>query len=177
MWTFLLWEDSFSVWVFVGLFVILVWGKFVQQLLTEKPIAKVDTDIARINSKGTSRRALWAAHFGYFAYRIPRTLLVISLQNAGSIIITASIFSFLFIFIRSFLWGSVGDPSYSISWGVLARYSLFNWYATGIWWTAMFQGIAIVLTVLSLNFLGVWLRERLGPPLSHREDGVAEAAA
>ena len=42
---------------------------------------------------------------------------------------------------------------------------------------ALFPGIAIVLTVLSLNFLGEWLRERYDPPPSSRQDGAAEASA
>jgi peptide/nickel transport system permease protein len=33
------------------------------------------------------------------------------------------------------------------------------------WWVAMFPGIAIMLTVLSLNLLGDWLRDRLDPKL------------
>ena len=33
------------------------------------------------------------------------------------------------------------------------------------WWVAMFPGIAIMLTVLSLNLLGDWLRDHLDPKL------------
>lgn len=33
------------------------------------------------------------------------------------------------------------------------------------WWVAMFPGLAILLTVLSLNLLGDWLRDRLDPKL------------
>jgi peptide/nickel transport system permease protein len=33
------------------------------------------------------------------------------------------------------------------------------------WWIAMFPGLAIMLTVLSLNLLGDWLRDYLDPKL------------
>jgi peptide/nickel transport system permease protein len=33
------------------------------------------------------------------------------------------------------------------------------------WWVAFFPGLAILLTVLSMNLLGDWLRGRLDPKL------------
>ncbi len=33
------------------------------------------------------------------------------------------------------------------------------------WWVSLFPGLAIMLTVLSLNLLGDWLRDRLDPKL------------
>jgi peptide/nickel transport system permease protein len=33
------------------------------------------------------------------------------------------------------------------------------------WWVSMFPGLAIMLTVLSLNLLGDWLRDHLDPKL------------
>jgi peptide/nickel transport system permease protein len=35
------------------------------------------------------------------------------------------------------------------------------------WWVALFPGLAIMLTVLSLNLLGDWLRDHLDPKLKH----------
>ncbi|MGH8055969.1 MAG: ABC transporter permease subunit, partial [Candidatus Entotheonellia bacterium] len=35
------------------------------------------------------------------------------------------------------------------------------------WWVSMFPGLAIMLTVLSLNLLGDWLRDHLDPKLRH----------
>jgi peptide/nickel transport system permease protein len=39
-----------------------------------------------------------------------------------------------------------------------------NYIATE-WWVSMFPGLAILLVVMSLNFLGDWLRDRLDPRL------------
>ena len=35
------------------------------------------------------------------------------------------------------------------------------------WWVAMFPGVAILLTVLSLNLFGDWVRDRLDPKLQN----------
>lgn len=34
------------------------------------------------------------------------------------------------------------------------------------WWISVFPGIAIFLTVTSLNFLGDWVRDKLDPRLN-----------
>jgi peptide/nickel transport system permease protein len=33
------------------------------------------------------------------------------------------------------------------------------------WWIALFPGLAMLLTVLAVNLLGDWLRDRLDPKL------------
>jgi peptide/nickel transport system permease protein len=35
----------------------------------------------------------------------------------------------------------------------------------GFWWIATFPGLAIMLTVMSLNLFGDWLRDKLDPRL------------
>ncbi len=40
-------------------------------------------------------------------------------------------------------------------------------YIRAAWWMAVFPGLALVLTVLSINLLGDWLREYLDPRLRH----------
>jgi peptide/nickel transport system permease protein len=36
-------------------------------------------------------------------------------------------------------------------------------YMQTAWWVSVFPGIAIMLTVLGLNLLGDWLRDRIDP--------------
>jgi peptide/nickel transport system permease protein len=36
---------------------------------------------------------------------------------------------------------------------------------TDSWWVSFFPGLAILLTVLSINLLGDWLRDKLDPKL------------
>ena len=36
-------------------------------------------------------------------------------------------------------------------------------FVTDAWWLSFFPGLAILLTVLSMNLLGDWLRDKLDP--------------
>lgn len=52
------------------------------------------------------------------------------------------------------------DPTIP-SWGGMLSDS--RNYITTAWWTAVFPGLAIMLTVLGFNLLGDWIRDRLDP--------------
>lgn len=54
------------------------------------------------------------------------------------------------------------DPTIP-SWGGMLADS--RNYITTAWWTSVFPGIAIMVTVLGFNLLGDWLRDRLDPNL------------
>ncbi|MEC9013596.1 MAG: ABC transporter permease, partial [Chloroflexota bacterium] len=41
--------------------------------------------------------------------------------------------------------------------------------AGGVWWISTFPGVAIMLTVMSLNLFGDWLRDKLDPRLRQLE--------
>jgi len=58
----------------------------------------------------------------------------------------------------------VGLPPTTPSWGGLL--SAGRNYLAQAWWVATFPGLAIMLTVLSINILGDWLRDRLDPSLA-----------
>ena len=53
------------------------------------------------------------------------------------------------------------------SWGIMLADG--REYMRAGWWMAIFPGLALVLTVLSINLLGDWLREYLDPRLRHNE--------
>ncbi|WP_055744199.1 ABC transporter permease [Brevibacillus choshinensis] len=61
----------------------------------------------------------------------------------------------------------LGDPM-SWSWGTILQ----NAHATGViihaWWLALFPSVAIVVLVLSFNFLGIGINEALNPRLRKR---------
>jgi peptide/nickel transport system permease protein len=73
-----------------------------------------------------------------------------TLQLGTTIIIEASL---------SFL--GLGVPPPDPSWGGMLADG--RPYLTTSWWIAVFPGVAIMLTVLSVNLLGDWLRVRLDP--------------
>lgn len=61
----------------------------------------------------------------------------------------------------------LGDPM-SWSWGTILQ----NAHSTGViinaWWLALFPSIAIIILVLSFNFLGIGINEALNPRLRKR---------
>ena len=47
-----------------------------------------------------------------------------------------------------------------------------NQLLSGSWWLAVFPGLAIMFTVVSLNILGDWLRDFLDPRLRGSGQGL-----
>lgn len=77
-------------------------------------------------------------------------LVVGTLELARVILLEASL---------SFLGMGVQPPS--PSWGRMLAEG--RTYIATAWWISTFPGLAIVLTVLSINFVGDWLRDRFDP--------------
>ncbi len=80
-------------------------------------------------------------------------LVVGTLELARVILLEASL---------SFLGMGVQPPS--PSWGRMLAEG--RTYIATAWWISTFPGLAIVLTVLSINFVGDWLRDRFDPRMS-----------
>jgi peptide/nickel transport system permease protein len=59
----------------------------------------------------------------------------------------------------------VGVPPPTPTWGNMLADG--RAYVASAWWLATFPGLAIVLTVLSINVIGDWLRDLLDPRLRH----------
>jgi ABC-type dipeptide/oligopeptide/nickel transport system permease subunit len=57
----------------------------------------------------------------------------------------------------------VGIPPPTPSWGVMVADG--RGLIERAWWVSILPGIAILVTVLSLNILGDWVRDRLDPKL------------
>lgn len=81
-------------------------------------------------------------------------LIVIASFNIASVILSEAALSFL----------GLGVPPTVPTWGGMLAESRDQLLA-GRWWLAIFPGIAIMLTVLSFNILGDWLRDFLDPRL------------
>jgi peptide/nickel transport system permease protein len=78
-------------------------------------------------------------------------LIIITTFQVAQIIIAEASLSFL----------GLGAGTSSVSWGTLMADGRKD-LATS-WWIATMPGIAIMLTVLSINLLGDWLRDELDP--------------
>ncbi len=83
---------------------------------------------------------------------MPTAIVLATLQVANMIIAEASL-SFLGLGIEPDIpsWGSMLSDG--------------RGYISTAWWVATFPGIAIMLTVLSINLIGDWLRDSLDPRL------------
>lgn len=86
-------------------------------------------------------------------YVLPNTFSVIIVQtslNAAQAILAEASLSFM----------GLGLSAEMASWGAMLRGG-FSYLSRGAWWLSVFPGMAIMLTVLGLNFLGDGLRDAL----------------
>jgi peptide/nickel transport system permease protein len=84
-------------------------------------------------------------------------LTVIASFNVASVILAEASLSFL----------GLGVPPQTPTWGSMLAQSRDQLIANR-WWLAVFPGMAIVVTVLSFNIIGDWLRDLLDPRLKER---------
>jgi peptide/nickel transport system permease protein len=84
-------------------------------------------------------------------------LTVMATFNVAGVILTEASLSFL----------GLGVPPSVPTWGGMLAESRDTLLANK-WWLAVFPGLAIMLTVLSFNILGDWLRDVMDPRLKER---------
>jgi peptide/nickel transport system permease protein len=84
---------------------------------------------------------------------VVNTIVVLATLRVGGLILAEASLSFL----------GAGIPSATPTWGNMISEGR-EWLSTA-WWIAVFPGIAILLVVMSMNFLGDWLRDRWDPKL------------
>jgi len=105
----------------------------------------------------TALRVLGASHLRVMLRHIlpnlVSSIVVVATLETANVIILESGLSFL---------GLGVDPR-TPSWGTML--SDGRDYVTSAWWLATFPGVAITVTVLCINVLGDWLRDRLDPRL------------
>ena len=102
---------------------------------------------------GCSPARVMATHL--FPNLLDSWVVMITLQ-VGLIVLSEAALGFL----------GAGVPPPTPSWGSLVSDGR-NFVDTA-WWISFFPGLAIGLLVLSVNYLGDWLRDRMDPQLRHR---------
>jgi peptide/nickel transport system permease protein len=102
--------------------------------------------LARI--AGCSTATIFARHL---LPNILNTLLVLASLQVGQVIIFEASLSFL----------GLGIQSPDVSWGLMLADA--RNYITNAWWAITLPGVAIMLTCLSANLIGDWLRDTLDP--------------
>jgi len=94
-----------------------------------------------------------------------RTVFRHILPNAFTPLLVVATFAVpqMIIFEAGMSFLGVGMPAQVVSWGTLVADG--RAYLDQAWWITTFPGLAIMLTVLSVNLLGDWMRDRLDPRL------------
>lgn len=140
--------------VVMGLMVLLAWSGFVRNVRADVLVIKENDYVAAARVAGASNLRILAKHI--FPGTIG-TVTVIASLSVGGLILSEATLSFL----------GAGIPSPTPSWGNMI--SEGRDYLQTAWWTSVFPGFALFLTVMSLNFFGDWLRDRLDPKLRQIE--------
>jgi peptide/nickel transport system permease protein len=128
------------------------------QWVTYARIARGSTIAEREREHITASRAMGASNRHILLRgilpNITAPLIVIASFNVASVILSEATLSFL----------GLGVPPTVPTWGGMLAESR-DQLLGGSWWLAVFPGLCIVSTVLSLNILGDWLRDFLDPRL------------
>ena len=141
---------SFSTVIIV--LVVLLWARYARLVRAETLSIKERDFIARARVAGASHMRIMGR---YIFPNVVNSLLVLATLQVGYVILLESALSFL----------GAGLPRPTPAWGLMIADG--RELIVTAWWVSMFPGLAIMLTVLSLNLLGDWLRDHLDPKLRH----------
>jgi peptide/nickel transport system permease protein len=119
-------------------------------------------DAARVIGTGT-----WRIMFRHVLRNSVRTLPLIFTINASEAILTLAGLGFL---------GFGIEPNSAAEWGYDLNRSVED-VTSGLWWTAIPPGLAIVLTVLGTTLLGESLTDLADPRLRRRVGTTAKTTA
>lgn len=135
------------------------------QWVTYARIARAETLVQREREYVEAVRALgateWRIMFRTILPNILTPLIVIASFNVAGVILSEASLSFL----------GLGVPESVPTWGAMLANSR-NQLLSGSWWLAVFPGLAIMFTVVSLNVLGDWMRDFLDPRLRGSGQGL-----
>ena len=129
---------------------LLLWARYARVVRGEALTIKERDFIDRARVAGASNLRIMTRHIFPNVFN---TVIVLATLEVGHVIILEATLSFL----------GAGIPRPQPAWGLMAADG--REVITSSWWIFLFPCLAIVLTVLSMNLLGDWLRDRLDPKL------------
>lgn len=136
--------------IMMALLVMLTWVGLVRNIRAEVLTLKTRDYIAAARIAGASDLHIM---FRHLFPGILNLLMVLASLRVGGLILTESALSFL----------GVGIPSRIPSWGSMISDGRI--WLDQAWWISFFPGLGILLTVMSFNFLGDWIRDKTDPRL------------
>ena len=141
-------EPSFTNVIIVVVF--LLWPSYARLVRGETLGIKQHEFVALARIAGCSNLTIM---FRHIVPNLLPSIMVLATLHVGYVIVLEAALSFL----------GVGLPPPTPSWGVMVADG--RGLIEQAWWISILPGIAILVTVLSLNILGDWVRDRLDPKL------------
>ena len=135
----------FSVVLIIAL---VLWTSYARMVRGETLRVRAMDYVARARVVGASNFRIITRHV------LPNTvnsIIVLATLEVGQVILFEASLSFL----------GIGIPPPSPSWGLMVADGRV--LVMSAWWVSFFPGMAILLTVLSMNLFGDWLRDKLDP--------------
>jgi peptide/nickel transport system permease protein len=141
-------KPSFTNVVIVVIF--LLWPSYARLVRGETLSLKQQEFVALARVAGCSSLTIMYRHL---LPNLAPSILVLATLQVGFVIVLEASLSFL----------GVGIPPPTPSWGVMVADG--RGLIEQAWWISILPGLAILVTVISLNILGDWVRDRLDPKL------------
>jgi len=129
---------------------VLLWSRYTRVIRSEVLSLREREFVILARVAGASSLWILARHI---LPNIMNTAVVLLTLQIGVVILTEATLSFL----------GAGVPPPNPAWGSMVSDGR-NHVATA-WWVSFFPGMAILITVLTFNLLGDWLRDKLDPKL------------
>ena len=129
---------------------LLLWTRYARLVRGETLALKSKDFVLRAKVSGCSTFRIITRHI---FPNVVNTIIVLATLEIGQVILLESTLSFL----------GAGIPRPNPAWGLMVADG--RGLIVTNWWVFFFPTIAIVLTVLSMNLLGDWLRDKLDPKL------------
>lgn len=130
------------------------WVRFARIVRGEVLQIKTMDYVALARVSGASTTRILVVHI---LPGVTNTLIVLATLQVGFVILVESTLSFL----------GAGVPPPTPAWGSMVAEG--RDYLRGGWWISTMPGLAVLLTVMSLNLFGDWLRDTLDPRLRQLE--------
>lgn len=143
-----------SLTIIIAVLAVWIWPRFARMVRGEVLQLKNMDYVALARVAGASPLRIMVVHL------LPgtiNTLIVVATLQVGIVILVEASLSFL----------GAGVPPPEPAWGSMVAEGRDR--LADAWWIATIPGIAVLLTVMSLNLFGDWLRDKLDPRLRQME--------
>ena len=126
------------------------WSRYARLVRGETLSLKNRDFVARAKVAGASNARIIRKHI---FPNVINTIIVLATLEVGQVILLEATLSFL----------GAGIPRPNPAWGLMIANG--RELLVTAWWVAVWPGVAILLSVLSMNLFGDWLRDHLDPKL------------